>query len=81
MVAKIASNKSGNIEYTLNGSGPTILAMHGQSQDCNAVDSYIAFVKAGFSILTPSRPGYGKTPASVGDSAEKASNAYPRVSP
>jgi pimeloyl-ACP methyl ester carboxylesterase len=74
-MTKIASTKSGNIEYTWNGSGPTILAMHGQSQDCNAVDEYEAFIKAGFSMLTPSRPGYGKTPASIGDSAEKAAEA------
>jgi pimeloyl-ACP methyl ester carboxylesterase len=75
MTAKIASTKSGNIEFTFNGSGPTILAMHGQSQDCNAIDGYDAFIKTGFSVLTPSRPGYGKTPASVGDSAEKAADA------
>ncbi len=49
--------------------------MHGQSQDCYATQEYDAFIQAGFSILTPSRPGYGKTPASVGDSAEKAVEA------
>lgn len=75
MTAKIASTTSGNIEYTLKGSGPTILMMHGQSQDCNADDGYDAFISAGFSMLTPSRPGYGKTPASVGNSAEKAADA------
>jgi pimeloyl-ACP methyl ester carboxylesterase len=75
MTVKIASTKRGNIEYTWNGSGPSILTMHGQSQDCNAVYEYNAFIEAGFSVLTPSRPGYGKTPASVGDSAEKAAEA------
>jgi pimeloyl-ACP methyl ester carboxylesterase len=75
MAAKNASIASGNIEYTFIGSGQTILAMHGQSQDCNAVDGYDAFIKAGFSMLTPSRPGYGKTPASVGDSAERAADS------
>jgi pimeloyl-ACP methyl ester carboxylesterase len=75
VTAKIASTMSGNIEYTLKGSGPTILVMHGQSQDCNADNGYDTLIKAGFSMLTPSRPGYGKTPAAVGDSAEKAADA------
>ena len=75
MSGKIASTKSGEIEYTSKGSGPVILVMHGMSEDCNADAGYGAFVKAGFCMLTPSRPGYGRTPASVGDTAEKAAEA------
>ena len=75
MVTNIAHTGMGDIEYTLKGNGPTILVMHGQSQDCNADDGYDTFIKAGFSMLTPSRPGYGKTLASAGESAEKASEA------
>ncbi len=75
MSGKIASTKSGEIEYTSKGSGPVILVMHGMSEDCNADAGYGTFIKAGFSMLTPSRPGYGRTPASVGDTAEKAAEA------
>jgi pimeloyl-ACP methyl ester carboxylesterase len=49
--------------------------MHGMSQDCDADNGINAFIQQGFSMLTPSRPGYGKTPGSVGDSAEKAAKA------
>ena len=75
MTSQIASTQSGDIEYTFKGSGPTILHLHGQSQDCNSDNGYDAFIGAGFSILTPSRPGYGHTPASVGVSAEKGADA------
>ncbi len=75
MSGTIAFTKSGGIEYTSKGSGAVILVMHGMSQDCNADAGYGAFIKAGFSILTPSRPGYGRTPASVGNTPEKAAEA------
>jgi len=75
MGGKIELTKSGQIEYTLKGNGPTILVMHGMSQDCDADAGYEAFINAGFSMLTPSRPGYGKTPASVGNTGEKAAEA------
>lgn len=75
MAPQIAQTSSFNIEYTLKGSGPAILVMHGQSQDCQAGNEYNAFIKAGFTILTPSRPGYGKTLSAVGASAEKAADA------
>ncbi len=75
MSGTIACTESGGIEYTSKGSGAVILVMHGMSQDCNADAGYGAFIKAGFSLLTPSRPGYGRTPASVGNTPEKAAEA------
>jgi pimeloyl-ACP methyl ester carboxylesterase len=75
MDAKITPTKSGKIEYILDGNGPVILVLHGQSQDCHAASDYDAFIKAGFTILTPSRPGYGKTLSVVGVSAEKAADS------
>ena len=75
MPGKIELTKSGQIEFTLKGNGPAILVMHGMSQDCDADAGYDAFINAGFSMLTPSRPGYGKNPATVGDNAEKAAEA------
>ncbi len=32
--------------------------------------------QAGFSLLTPSRPGYGRTPLDVGRSSEQAAEAF-----
>lgn len=75
MAAYLASTPRGSIEYTLKGSGPVILVLHGMSQDCHADAGYETFIDSGFSMLTPSRPGYGKTQAAVGNTARKAADA------
>jgi pimeloyl-ACP methyl ester carboxylesterase len=49
--------------------------MHGSSSDCNSEMGYAPLIKAGFSVLTPSRPGYGRTPSSVGETAHQAAEA------
>jgi pimeloyl-ACP methyl ester carboxylesterase len=69
---KIAQTVKGPIEYTLLGNGPVILACHGTSSDCFTKDGYEPLLSAGFSILTPSRPGYGRTPLRVGATAAEA---------
>jgi pimeloyl-ACP methyl ester carboxylesterase len=43
--------------------------------DCQSSGGNEALLAAGFSILTPSRPGYGKTPLSVGKTAPEAAEA------
>lgn len=72
---RIANTTKGPIEYTLLGNGPVILVCHGTSSNCFSADGYAPFLKAGFSVLTPSRPGYGRTPLAVGVSAKEAANA------
>jgi pimeloyl-ACP methyl ester carboxylesterase len=74
-IRDIAQTEKGPIEYTLTGHGPTILKITGMSQDCTDSMGNKPLLVAGFSILTPSRPGYGKTPFSVGKTAAEASNA------
>ena len=76
MRSQIAQLPQGPIEYTLLGSGPTVLVCHGTSCDCFSTSETEPLVAAGFSVLTPSRPGYGRTPLTVGPSAEQAAQAF-----
>ena len=76
MKSQIIQTRRGPIEYTLLGSGPVILACHGTSQDCQSTNGLEALTQAGFSLLIPSRPGYGCTPLAVGRSSEQAAEAF-----
>lgn len=71
----VAQTKAGLIEYTLQGQGPVVLKLTGSMEDCESTGRNATLLEAGFSILTPSRPGYGKTPLSVGKTAPEAANA------
>jgi pimeloyl-ACP methyl ester carboxylesterase len=51
-----------------------ILKITGMSKDCTDSMGSKPLLAAGFSILLPSRPGYGKTPSSVGKTATEAAN-------
>jgi pimeloyl-ACP methyl ester carboxylesterase len=75
MKSQIAQTPKGPIEYTLLGSGPMVLVCHGTSSNCFSIDTSTPLVEAGFSVLTPSRPGYGRTPLEVGPSAAEAAQA------
>ncbi len=69
MESRFADTAKGRIEYTLLGSGPVILVCHGTSSNCFSTAGDAPLVDAGFSVLTPSRPGYGRTSRKVGVSA------------
>lgn len=71
---KVVQTKSGPIEYTLLGQGPVILRLTGSMDDCESSGGNEALLAAGYSILTPSRPGYGGTPLSAGKTAPEAAD-------
>lgn len=73
--SEIAHTSKGPIEYTLLGSGPMVLVCHGTSSNCFSTAGSEPLVEAGFSVLTPSRPGYGRTPLEAGRSASQAAQA------
>jgi pimeloyl-ACP methyl ester carboxylesterase len=75
MKSEIAVSSKGPIEYTLSGAGPVVLVCHGTSSSCFSTELTRPLVEAGFSVLTPSRPGYGRTPLDVGRSAAQAAEA------
>lgn len=75
MESQIVETSSGPIEYTRIGNGPVLLVCHGTSQDCHSMHGFEAFLEEGFSLLIPSRPGYGKTPLEVGRSNIQAAKS------
>lgn len=75
MKSQIAQTIKGQIEYTLQGHGPVVLVCHGTSENCHSGHSLMPLLNAGFSILTISRPGYGRTPSDVGRSNTEAADS------
>jgi pimeloyl-ACP methyl ester carboxylesterase len=76
MDSQIAHTSKGLIEYTLLGSGQAVLVCHGTSSNCFSTEGIRPLIDVGFRVLTPSRPGYGRTPLSVGQAASEASTAF-----
>ncbi len=52
-----------------------VLVCHGTSSDCYSTGVSACLAEAGFSVLTPSRPGYGRTLLATGRSASEAAEA------
>lgn len=75
MKSQIAETVKGPVEYTLLGNGPAVLVCHGTSSDCFSTELAKPLVESGLSVLTPSRPGYGRTPLEAGQSATQAAEA------
>src|SRR5512133_2696258 len=75
MKSQIAKTSQGPIEYVLIGKGPAMLVCHGTSEDCNSIHAFESLVAQGFSLLLPSRPGYGSTPLDVGRTNGQAAEA------
>ncbi|NJP36159.1 alpha/beta fold hydrolase [Alkalicoccus luteus] len=49
------------IEYTQRGEGPPVLFLHGGHASCFETIGTEALLSAGYSVIAPSRPGYGAT--------------------
>jgi pimeloyl-ACP methyl ester carboxylesterase len=75
MTQMIAKTAKGPIEYRLEGSGPTIVVLNGGHCSRETRLSHEKLTEHGFSVLTPSRPGYDSTPSAVGRSAQAAADA------
>lgn len=64
------------IEYSLVGKGEPILIFHGGHSNCNEEFGYNSLLDNGYSIITPSRAGYGSTSKEAGESLTKACGHY-----
>ncbi|MEO7840219.1 MAG: hypothetical protein ABIU06_12800 [Anaerolineales bacterium] len=71
----VAHTTKGLIEYRLEGNGPTVLVLNGGHCSRESRLSHEKLTKYGFSVLTPSRPGYDDTPSGVCKSAQTAADA------
>ena len=56
------------IEYRLSGTldGPVALVLHGGHMSAQVDLGEATFHKLGYTVITPSRPGYGRTPLTAG---------------
>lgn len=75
MSQHIAQTAKGLIEYRLEGNGPTVVVLNGGHCSRETRLSHEQLTEHGFSVLTPSRPGYDSTPSAVGKSAQAAAAA------
>lgn len=73
--AEILHTNTGTIEYTLQGTGRTIVIVHGGNSNCFAEIKQQHLIEKGYQVLVPSRPGYGRTSIEFGHTAaEQASS-------
>ena len=75
MPQTIATTAKGPIEYRREGSGPTVMVLNGGHCSRESRLSHEQLTAQGFSVLTPSRPGYDDTPSDVGRTAQEAADA------
>jgi pimeloyl-ACP methyl ester carboxylesterase len=68
---EVAELSHGAVEYRLERRGPrTVLMMHGGHMRASLPLGEEVFADAGYTVLAPSRPGYGHTPVTTGTSPE-----------
>src|SRR5262249_28057908 len=74
--SEIVETARGVVEFARAGTGPVILHFHGGA---SGYDQTLALSwdlhEAGFTLLTPSRPGYLRTPLATGAEPEQAADA------
>ena len=75
MLQKTATTSKGPIEYRLEGAGPTVMVLNGGHCSRDTRLSHERLALHGYSVLTPSRPGYDSTPSDVGKTAQEAADA------
>lgn len=75
MSQSMAYTSMSPIEYRLEGSGPTIMVLNGGHCSRDTRLSHERLAEVGFSVLTPSRPGYDDTPSETGRTAQEAADA------
>ncbi|MGD1843661.1 MAG: alpha/beta fold hydrolase [Thermonemataceae bacterium] len=64
----------GEIEYRSVGKGTPILFLHGGHSNCQETLSYQGFDLEKYQLITPSRPGYGKTPLGNNKTPQQAAS-------
>jgi pimeloyl-ACP methyl ester carboxylesterase len=68
---EVAGLSGGVVEYRLERRGPrTVLMMHGGHMRASLPLGEEVFADAGYTVLAPSRPGYGRTPVTAGTSLD-----------
>ncbi|RLC68279.1 MAG: alpha/beta hydrolase [Chloroflexi bacterium] len=75
--SELVETSAGVVEYATSGEGPKVLGVHG---GIGGYDQGLVlcrpFVENGFSAICPSRPGYLRTPASVGRTFAQQADSF-----
>lgn len=66
----------GTVEYCKQGEGPVILISHGGGTGCVQISTYDYLLKAGYTLICPSKPGYMRTSIDVGNTFEKQADMF-----
>lgn len=75
--SKLIDTRLGPIEYSLSGSGPVILVLHGSPGGYDMGQAFAKlFGRPQFSYLAISRPGYLRTPLEAAPSPEEQADLY-----
>lgn len=72
----LCDTEKGRIEYLQSGHGPTVLIVHGGHDSCRGDYMNRQIMANNFSVLIPTRPGYGRTPISSGKTAESTADLF-----
>jgi len=76
----IADTTAGPVEYRLERRGPqTVVVFHGGHMHAGVALGEDPFLERGYSVLVPSRPGYGRTPLSIGDTPTAFADVVPHL--
>jgi len=67
---------NGNIEYFIEGKGPAVLIFHGGHDSCRGYFRVDKLLENGYTVVIPTRPGYGGTDLSVGKSCQDAVSSF-----
>lgn len=61
-MSEIVQTELGQIEFTRYGKGRSIVFLHGGHSNCNEALFHKGYDLSKYELITPSRPGYGRTP-------------------
>ncbi len=74
--SQVVTTARGPVEYVRRESGPVVVAVHGTPGSCfHGARTFRHLSDEGFSIVAPSRPGYGRTPLTAGQTWEEQADA------
>ncbi|MEX2512000.1 MAG: alpha/beta hydrolase [Cyclobacteriaceae bacterium] len=74
MTGKVINTRLGDIEYSSTGNGMPIIFVHGGHSNCHETLCLKGFDVEKFQLITPSRPGYGKTTLKGNRSSRQAAD-------
>ena len=76
MKIKVVETAAGEVEYSVTGKGIPVLFVHGGHSNCHETLFHKGFDLEKFQLITPSRPGYGRTPLDNHRSPSETANLF-----